>query len=90
MEDLEKQFFSSYESYLSAEGKEICKEIDSIIGDNNKLMIEKCKAYYYFIDREKSSDLDPKLVEKCKKVYKHFRNYDALKCTLEHLNYNRR
>ena len=76
MEDLEKQFFSSYESYLSAEGKEICKEIDSIIGDNNKLMIEKCKAYYYFIDREKSSDLDPKLVEKCKKFYNHFRNYE--------------
>ena len=64
--------------YLQKE-KEICKEFDSIIGDNNKLMIEKCKAYYYFIDREKSSDLNPKLVEKCKKFYKHFRNYEDFK-----------
>ena len=41
MEDLEKHFFSSYKSHLAKEGKEICKEVDSIIGDNDELMVEK-------------------------------------------------
>lgn len=80
MEDLEKQFFNSYESCLAKEGKKICEEVDSIVGDNNDLMIEKCKAhYYYFSDKEKSLKFDPKLVEKFKRFYKHFRNYEDFK-----------
>ena len=84
MEDLEKQFFNSYESCLAKEGKKICEEVDSIVGDNNDLMIEKCKAYYYyFSDKEKSLKFDPKLVEKFKRFYKHFRNYEVSKCALK-------
>ena len=55
MEQIEKQFFSSYESYLAKEGKEICKEFDSIIKYNDELMIEHFKTYYYyFFNREKT------------------------------------
>ena len=39
MEKLEEHFITSYESHLAKEGKEICKEVDSIIGDNDKLMV---------------------------------------------------
>ena len=90
MEDLEKQFFSSYESYLAKEGKEICKEFDSIIKYNNELMIEHFKTYYYyFFNREKTSDLHPKFVEKRKKFYEHISRYEEFKHALNSLNYKR-
>ena len=51
MEDLEKHFFSSYESYLAKEGKEICKEFDSMIKYNDELMIEHFITYYHYFFR---------------------------------------
>ena len=35
-EKFEEQLLSSYESTLAAEGREICEEIDSMYGDNDK------------------------------------------------------
>ena len=51
MEKLEEHFITSYQSTLAKEGKEICKEVDSIICDNDELMVEKADTYCYFISR---------------------------------------
>ena len=47
-EKFENQLISSYESTLALEGEEICKEVDSLIQDDRKLLIEKAKAYCLF------------------------------------------
>ena len=79
MEDLEKQFFNSYESHLSKEGKEICKEVDSIIGDNHELMVEKANTYCSFIYLSKRHGFDPKLFDRCKKYLIEMSNYRSIK-----------
>ena len=55
MEDLEKQFFSSYELYLAKEGKEIWKEFDSISKYNDELMIEHFITYYHYFFKNKKN-----------------------------------
>ena len=42
-EKFENQLISSYESTLAAEGRKICKEVESLISDYNELLIEKAK-----------------------------------------------
>ena len=64
MEKLEEHFITSYESHLAKEGNEICKEVDSIIGDNDELMVEKAYVYSTFISSHRVDGVDPKLVEK--------------------------
>ena len=86
MEKLEKHFFSSYESHLAAEGKEICKEVDSIISDNDALMAEKADTYCNFIFRSKSHGFDPKLVDRCRKYLCEMKDYNRFKNALEEVN----
>ena len=62
MEQIEKQFITSYLSILAKEGKEICKEVDSLICDNDKLMLEKAYTYCNFISSFKEDFIDKKLV----------------------------
>ena len=83
MEQIEKQFITSYQSTLAKEGKEICKEVDSIICNNDELMIEKANTYCMFIAKLKSLDFDPKLVDKCKKYLIDMNTYSRIKRTLE-------
>ena len=90
MEDLEKHFFTSYESYLAKEGKEICKEVDSIICDNYAFMVEKAYTYCNFISRSKSHGFDPKLVDRCRKYLGEMSSYRRIKQTLEEVNIVRR
>ena len=47
-ETFENQLLSSYESTLAVEGEEICKEVDSLIQDDDELLIEKANAYCLF------------------------------------------
>ena len=47
-EKFENQLISSYESTLALEGEEICKEVDSSIQDDHKLLIKKARAYCLF------------------------------------------
>ena len=77
MEDLEKHFFSSYESYLAKEGKEICKEFDSMIKYNDKLMIEHFKTYYHYFFKNK-------------KFYEYIERYDGFKQALYSLDFNKK
>ena len=45
MEQIEKKFINSYQSILAIEGKEICKEFESIFDDNDELIKEKAISY---------------------------------------------
>ena len=47
-EKFENQLLSSYESTLAVEGREICKEVDSLNQDDHELLIEKAEAYCLF------------------------------------------
>ena len=90
MEQIEKQFITSYESILAKEGKEICKEVDSIIGDNDELMVEKANTYCQFISSFKVDDVDPKLVERCQNYIDDVNNFNRYKSTFDKVNISRR
>ena len=49
MEKFENQLLNSYESTLAIEGEKICKEIDSMLGENDELLVEKANAYCSFL-----------------------------------------
>ena len=90
MEKLEEHFITSYQSTLAKEGKEICKEVDSIIGDNDELMVEKSYTYCNFISHSKRHGFDPKLVDRCRKYLDEMRNYNRFKHTLEEVDFSRK
>ena len=90
MEKLEEHFITSYESHLAKEGKEICKEVDSIMCDNDELMVEKDYTYSIFLTHQKRLEFDPKLVERCRKYLDEMRNYRDIKNTLEHISRTRK
>ena len=71
-EKFEKQLISSYESTLAVEGREICKEVDSILEDDDELLVEKANGYCLFCTDPKRVDIDEKIVEKCKKNFKGY------------------
>ena len=74
-EKIENQLLSSYESTLAVEGSEICKEVDSIIKDDDELLIEKANAYCLFFTNPKRVDIDKKLFERCKKYISDYSNF---------------
>ena len=47
-EKIENQLLSSYESTLAVEGREICKEVDSILEDDEKFDNDKAQIYCSF------------------------------------------
>ena len=71
-EKFDKQLISSYESTLALEGREICKEVDSILEDDDELLVEKANAYCLFCTDPKRADIDEKIVEKCRKIFKGY------------------
>ena len=89
-EKFDKQLLSSYESTLALEGREICKEVDSILGDDFDLLRYKANAYCLFCTDPKRVDIDAKLVERCKKYLDDMRNYRDIKSTLEHISITRK
>ena len=91
MEQIEKQFITSYESHLAKEGKEICKEVYSIIGDKDALMVEKAKAFCEFFCSYKSDGVNTeKLVEKCENYLENLNNFYKYKSTFKQVNIARR
>ena len=83
-EKIEKNLFSSYESILTEEGKEICKEIDSLLTNDNELLIEKANAYCLLCTNPKRFDIDEKIVEKCRKFLLMFGRYRYIKNSLRY------
>ena len=90
MEDLEKQFITSYESHLAKEGKEICKEVYSIIGDNDELMVEKADTYSRFISNSKVDGFDPMLIDRCRNYLNDTSILRDFKNTLFQAGYKRK
>ena len=90
MEQIEEQFINSYETALAKEGKEICKEVDQLIKDNKKFVIDKAQAYCSFCLSFKKDVMDDKLYERCEKYSDDMRNYRDIKYTLEHISRTRK
>ena len=86
MKNLKKQLLSSYESTLAVEGREICKEVESLIKDDHELLIEKANAYCLFCTDPKRVNIDKNLFDRCKKHLKDLRNYRNIKSTLEFIS----
>ena len=84
-EKFENQLLSSYESTLAVEGEEICKEDDSLIQDDDELLIEKANAYCRFCTDPKRVNIDEKLFDKCKNYLNDLRNYRNIKDTLDYI-----
>ena len=75
MEDLEKQFITSFQSILLKEGKEVCEEILVMIGEKDEMVLEKAKAFcefflYYKLDGVNTE----KLEERCRKYLEEIYN----------------
>ena len=90
MEQIEKKFITSYLSILAKEGKEICKEVDSIMCDNDELMVEKATTYCNFISHSIRHGFDPKLVDRCRKYIDDVNNFMRFKSTFNKVNIDRR
>ena len=88
-EKFDNQLISSYESTLAVEGREICKEVDSILEDD-ELLVEKANAYCLFCTDPKRVDIDEKLFDRCKKYLDDKRNYRDIKYTLENISRKRK
>ena len=82
-EKFENQLISSYESTLAVEGEEICKEVDSILEDDDELLVEKANAYCLFCTDPKRVNIDEKIVEKCKKYISDFSRHRFIKYQLK-------
>ena len=95
MEDLEKQFITSYESNLAAEGKEICEKILVYIGEKDEMMLEKAKVFCnFFLSYKLDGKLDgintEKLVERCRKYIENVNYFSRFKSTFNQANRDRR
>ena len=86
----DNQLLSSYKLTLAIEGEKICREVDSILGDYEELLIEKANTYCLFCTDPKKFYIDPKLVKRCKKYLDDMRNYRDIKYTLENISSSRK
>ena len=86
LKNLKKQLLSSYESTLAVEGREICKEVESLIKDDHELLIEKANAYCLFCTNPKRVDINEEIVKKCRKFLKDFSNYRCIKNNLDYIS----
>ena len=83
MEKLIDQFINSYEKSLAKESKEICKEVESILGENDEFEVEKASSYCYFVRSKKREVYDSKLVDKCIKYLDNKTIYNRIKDILD-------
>ena len=88
MEQIEKQFITSYQSILAKKGKEICKEVESIFDDNDELIKDKATTYCQFISLVNCDD--KKLVERCQNYIDDVNNFNRYKSTFDKVNISRR
>ena len=89
-EKFDKQLISSYESTLAVEGREICKEVDSVLEDDDELLVEKANAYCLLCTDPKRVDIDKNLFDKCKKFLDNLSDYRNIKSTLEFISRTRK
>ena len=91
MEQIEKQFITSYQSFLLKEGKEICEEILVMIGEKDEMVLEKAKAFCEFFCSYKLDGVNTeKLVEKCENYLENLINFYKYKSTFKQANFVRK
>ena len=91
MEDLEKQFITSFQSILLKEGKEICEEILVMIGEKDEMVVEKAKAFCEFFLSYKLEGVNTeKLLRRCKKYLEEFHKLHMYKKQIEYANFYRK
>ena len=91
MEQIEKQFITSYQSNLAKEGKEICEEVFVMTGDKDELILEKARACCEFFCSYKLDGVNTeKLVEKCENYLENLNNFMRFKSTFNQVNNDRR
>ena len=86
----ENQLLSSYESTLAVEGREICKEVDSILEDDDELLVEKANAYCHFYTDPKRVNIDKNLFDKCKKYLRNMSRLSYIKYNLDYISQGRK
>lgn len=77
IEQIEKQFITSFQSKLASEGELICKEIESQFDEYDLFKMEKAYNCSNFISYLRG--VDPKLYERCQKYKSDFRNLNKYK-----------
>ena len=90
LEKFDNQLISSYESTLAVEGREICKEVDSILEDDDELLVEKANAYCLFCTHPKRVDIDKNLFDRCKKYLRSMSRLNYIKIHMEYLSNSRK
>ena len=84
-EKLENQLKNYYSSTLAAEGKEICKEIDSLLQDDEEFNIDKTENHCNFCLTFIKDFLDKDLLNKCQK-FKYNSNFRSIKHELKSIS----
>ena len=73
MEQTKKKFITSFQSNLVSEGKELCKEVESLLDGNDEFTIKKAYSYSNFISY--LIDDETKLRVRCEKYKTDFDNF---------------
>ena len=77
MEQIKKNFITSFQSNLVSEGKELCKEVESLLDGNVDFTMEKAYNYSNFISYLR--DVDPKLHNRCQEYMSDFDKFNECK-----------
>ena len=90
-EKFENQLISSYESTLAVEGREICKEVDSVLGDNDEFSVEKAMTYCNFLLSFKNIySIDKNLYNKLKTFKYDNSNFSSIKNNFDSISETRK
>lgn len=82
--EMEENFINSYIKKLSKEGKEICKKVDLLFSNNDKLTREKAFTYCNFICRT-NDDVDPNLEHLCDKYREKISSFNKYESNFKNL-----
>ena len=76
MEDIENQFISSCKSTLTQEGKKICEDILVMIGEKDKMLMDKASLFCdYFLSHNPVGVETTELEKRCKKYLEDLNNF---------------
>ena len=77
MENINKNYITSFQSELVSEGKKLCKEVESLLDGNDDFTMEKAYNYSNFIIY--LTDVDQKLKDRCFEYKTNFDNFSRYK-----------
>ena len=77
MEQIKKNFITSFQSNLVLEGKELCKEVESLLDGDDDFTMEKAYNYSNFIIYLR--DVDQKLKDRCQEYKSNFDKFNNCK-----------